>query len=45
VSGEFRISSGKNVKRLRIELSVSDRKGVDIEEEKRGMLLEVDIET
>jgi len=31
--------------RSRIELSVSDGRGVDIEEEKRGLLLEVDFDT
>jgi len=35
--------SGKDA-RSRIELSVSDRRGVDIEEEKRGSLLEVDFD-
>jgi len=30
--------------RSRIELSVSDGRGVDIEEEKRGLLLEVDFD-
>jgi len=31
--------------RSRIELSISDGMGVDIEEEKRGLLLEVDFDT
>jgi len=31
--------------RLRIELSVSDGRGVDIEEEERGTLLEVNSDT
>jgi len=31
--------------RSRIELSVSDERGVDIEEEKRGSLLEVNFDT
>jgi len=31
--------------RSRIELSVSDGRGVDIEKEKRGSLLEVDFDT
>jgi len=31
--------------RSRIELSVSDERGLDIEEEKRGSFLEVDFDT
>jgi len=31
--------------RSRIKLNVSDERGVDIEEEKRGSLLEVDFDT
>jgi len=42
VSGEFGKSSGKKVRaRLKIQLNVSDRRGVDIEEMKREKLLEI----
>jgi len=40
VQGKFREGAMS-----RIELNVSDGRGVDIEEEKRGSLLEVDFDT